>query len=103
LTGTISTCAALLNRQSIQRLDDWTLRFETNECRVQAARHRKGLSDFPCKPVGLAEYAYFAQTIDPRIHTRAIACPPDPHPDSFHCAWVFTLEEEPIPEGDVLS
>jgi hypothetical protein len=94
---------ALLNRQSIDRLDDRTLRFEMNECRVQAARRRKGLPDFPCKPVGLAEYACFAHAVDPRIRTRVVACPPDPHPASFHCAWIFTLEEEPIPEADVLT
>lgn len=93
---------SLLNRQSIHRLDDRTLRFEMNECRVQSARQRKRLPDFPCKPVGLAEYAYFAHAIDPRIRTRAIACPPDSHPDTFHCAWLFTLENEPIPEDQVL-
>jgi hypothetical protein len=42
----------------------------------------------------LVEYAGFASTIDPRIQTRCIACPPDPHPDSFWCAWEFTLPEE---------
>jgi len=94
---------ALLNRQSIHRSDDRTLRFEMNECRVQAARRRKGLPDFPCKPVGLAEYAFFAHTVDPRIRTRVIACPPDPHPDRFHCAWLFTLEDHPIAEGEVLN
>jgi hypothetical protein len=93
---------ALLNRQSFHRLDDRTLRFEMNECRVQAARRRKALPDFPCKPVGLAEYAFFAHTIDPRIRTRVVACPPDPLPENFHCAWLFTLEEQPIGEPDVL-
>jgi hypothetical protein len=94
---------ALLNRQSLHRLDARTLRFEMNECRVQTARQRKGLPDFPCKPVGLAEYAYFAHTIDPRIRTRAIACPPDPHPAEFHCAWLFSLEDAPIAEDAVLG
>ncbi len=93
---------AQLNEQSLHRLDERTLRFEMNTCRVQSTRQRKGLPDFPCKPVGLAEYAYFAHTIDPRIRTRPIACPPDPHPESFFCAWLFTLESEPIPEGEVL-
>ncbi len=93
---------ALLNRQSLHRLDERTLRFEMNECRVQAARERKHLPDFPCKPVGLAEYAWFAHTIDARIRTRAIACPPDAHPETFHCAWTFTLEDQAIAEDDVL-
>jgi hypothetical protein len=94
---------ALLNRQSLHRVDDRTLRFEMNRCRVQAARQRKGLPDFPCKPVGIAEYAWFAHTIDPRIRTRVVSCPPDPHPDTFHCAWVFSLEDQPIREDEVVA
>jgi len=43
------------------------------------------------------EYAYFAHTIDPRIRTTVISCPPDPHPDEYYCAWQFNLEEDPIP------
>jgi hypothetical protein len=62
------------------------------DCRVQAARKRRGLPDFPCKPVGLIEYSGFARTIDPRISTRCLACPPDPHPPDIWCAWEFTLE-----------
>jgi hypothetical protein len=41
---------AVLNRQS-SRLEDGRLRFYMNECRVQGARRRKGLPDFPCKTV----------------------------------------------------
>lgn len=68
-----------------------------NDCRVQSARKRKGMENFPCKPVGIAEYAYFAHTIDPRIRTEVISCPPDPHPEGYYCAWQFSLEEVPIP------
>jgi hypothetical protein len=64
-----------------------------NDCRVQSARKRKGLSDFPCKQVGLREYSLFAKTIDPRIKTKCIACPPDEHPENYWCAWEFTLVE----------
>jgi len=85
---------ARINEQSTTRVDERTLRFEMNDCRVQAARLNKGLPDFPCKPVGLVEYAGFAHTIDPRIQTRCIACPPDPHPETFFCAWEFTISEE---------
>ena len=88
---------ARINEQSLIIVDETTLRFEMNVCRVQSARKRKGLDDFPCKPVGIAEYAYFAHTIDPRIRTTVISCPPDPHPDEFYCAWQFNLEEDPIP------
>ena len=92
---------AQINEQSLLDEDPKCLRFEMNDCRVQSARKRKGLDDFPCKPVGVAEYAYFAHTIDPRIRTEVISCPPDPHPEHYYCAWQFTLEAEPIPKEDL--
>lgn len=82
---------AHINTQETIRVDARTLIFRMNDCRVQAARKRKGLPDFACKPVGLVEYAGFAETIDPRIQTRCISCPPDDHPDDYWCAWEFTL------------
>ena len=84
---------AYLNVQECIRVDERTLVFRMNECRVQGARKRKGLPDFPCKPVGLVEYGNFARTIDPRFRTRCIACPPDPHPDEYWCAWEFMLTD----------
>lgn len=59
--------------------------------RVQAARKRKGLEDYPCKSGGLVEYTYFARAIDSRITTECITCPPDPHPDDYFCAWRFYM------------
>lgn len=85
---------AHLNSQRVERPDPGTLVFRMTECRVQSTRKRKGLSDFPCKPVGLVEYANFAATIDPRISTRCLACPPDTHPEDFWCAWEFKLVEK---------
>jgi hypothetical protein len=88
---------ARINEQSIRRVDERTLHFEMNACRVQDARKRKGLPDFPCKSVGLFEYAGFARTIDPRLETHCLTCPPDPHPQDCWCAWEFTLPLEPVP------
>jgi hypothetical protein len=85
---------AHINVQEILDVDERTIVFQMNQCRVQTTRQRKGLPDFPCKPVGLVEYANFARTIDPRFRTRCIACPPDPHPKEYWCAWEFTLVEE---------
>jgi hypothetical protein len=93
---------ARINLQSLIEVDQNTLRFEMNDCRVQSARKRKGLDDFPCKPVGIAEYAYFAHTIDNRIKTEVISCPPDPHPEEFYCAWLFTLQDQSIDIDDLL-
>jgi len=64
-----------------------------NQCRVQEARKRKGLADYPCKSAGLVEYTYFARGIDARIHTECLGCPPDQHPDEWYCAWRFTLKD----------
>jgi hypothetical protein len=89
---------AHLNVQEIAEATDRRCVFRMNTCRVQDARKRKGLPDFPCKPVGLVEYAGFAETIDPRIRTRCLACPPDPHPEEFYCAWEFTIEDEGPPQ-----
>jgi hypothetical protein len=82
---------AHLNVQRIVEVTSTSFSFRMGECRVQAARKRDGRPDFPCKPVGLLEYAGFAHTIDPRIHTECVCCPPDPHPDDYYCAWKFTL------------
>ncbi|MEM2141787.1 MAG: DUF6125 family protein [Candidatus Thorarchaeota archaeon] len=84
---------AALNKQSTRWLDDNRLLFTMESCRVQTARNRKGLPDFPCKQVGMIEYEEFAKTVDPRIRTKCVFCPPDPHPDHAYCAWEFSLEE----------
>ena len=80
-----------LNIQSITEETESSFIFQMNRCRVQYARTRKGLPDFPCKSVGIVEYSEFAKTIDPRIKTTCIACPPDPHPEDFYCAWKFEI------------
>ena len=82
---------ARLNLQEAIEVTDSRAVFRMVDCRVQSTRKRKGLPDFPCKTVGIVEYAGFARTIDPRIETRCIACPPDPHPEEFWCAWEFVL------------
>jgi hypothetical protein len=84
---------AFINVQEVVEATENRCVFQMVDCRVQAARKRKNLPDFPCKPVGIIEYTYFAKTIDPRIKTRCIACPPDPHPEDFYCRWEFTIEE----------
>lgn len=82
---------ARLNLQKVVEASETRAVFMMADCRVQSARKRKGLEDFPCKSVGIVEYSEFARTIDPRIATRCIGCPPDPHPDDYWCAWEFTL------------
>ena len=83
---------ARLNTQEIEE-SPTRLVFVMRDCRVQSARKRQGLPDFPCKSVGLVEHAGFAKAVDPRIQTRCIGCPPDAHPEDRWCAWEFTLPD----------
>ncbi|WP_272698676.1 DUF6125 family protein [Desulfovibrio sp. Fe33] len=100
--GGISALKAGLAARMYGRLNKWefidetetTLTFRMNECRVQTARKRRGLDDYPCKSGGIAEYTAFAREIDPRLRCDCIGCPPDPHPEEWACAWRFTLAEE---------
>lgn len=82
-----------LNHQHLYRRDG-ALILEMYNCRVQCARTRKNMADYPCKSAGLVEYGRFAENIDSRIRTECIACPPDEHPGEWYCAWRFTLQEE---------
>ncbi len=84
---------AAINEQKIEWEDENTLIFKMIDCRVQSARNRKGLPLFPCKSVGIVEFTTFAKTIDSRIKTEVIACPPDPVKD-FYCGWKFTIADE---------
>ena len=85
---------SFLNKQDVIEQSEKRVVFRMLDCRVQSARKRKGLPDFPCKPVGLVEYEWFAKTIDPRIETRCICCPPDGHADDVWCAWEFAVKSE---------
>ncbi|MCA9734515.1 MAG: hypothetical protein H6696_19795 [Deferribacteres bacterium] len=82
---------AAINKQEIEWPDENTLIFRMVECRVQKTRRQKNLPDFPCKQVGIIEFSQFAKTVDKRIKTKCIACPPDKSRD-FFCAWEFTLD-----------
>lgn len=83
-----------INEQKVFFEEDGALVMQMTKCRVQNARQRKGLPDYPCKSAGVVEYSTFASTVDPRIECECIACPPDPHPADYFCAWRFRLKEE---------
>lgn len=85
---------ALINRQEILDVGENKIVFRMNECRVQLARSRAGLPDYPCKSAGIVEYTRFAEGIDPRFKTNCIGCPPDPHPEEWYCAWEFVLQRQ---------
>ena len=85
---------ARINLQSIIDESPNSIVFQMNECRVQSARKRRGLPDYPCKSAGVVEYTSFASAVDSRITTECIGCPPDSHPDEWYCAWRFRLADK---------
>jgi hypothetical protein len=91
---------ALVNEQHVEWSEDrGTLHLIMDGCRVQQARVRKGLPPFPCRPVGEVEFRTFAATVDPRIATHCLRCPPEPNAGGA-CTWEFALEEGADPARD---
>lgn len=82
-----------INEQFSEFENEKTLVHYVRNCRVQEARRRKGLPDFPCQSVGIVEYSLFAKTIDPRIETTSISCPPNKTNPNYYCIWRFKLIE----------
>ncbi len=91
---------SLINAQRVEWAEDGkSLRFFMDVCRVQETRRRKGLADFPCKSVGVVEFETFARTVDPRIRTTCLHCPPDTTGGKY-CGWEFSMSEEPAEKSD---
>jgi hypothetical protein len=83
---------SVINAQRFVWSDDrLRLSFFMDICRVQETRKSKGLPDFPCKSVGLVEFDTFARTVDARLRTKCLHCPPDA-PEGKCCGWEFSLE-----------
>ena len=84
---------ASLNEDEIIVDGDNVLVYKVKTCRVQAARRKKGMPDFPCKSVGIIEYGLFAKTIDERFEIEVLSCHPDIKDPEHNCIWKFILKE----------
>jgi len=90
---------SVINEQHVEWSEDRrTLRFFMDVCRVQETRRRKGLDDFPCSSVGIIEFTNFATTVDDRIRTRCLHCPPEAS-EGKYCGWEFTLGDDDAQEA----
>jgi len=82
---------SVINKHSVTNETQNSFVFQMDDCRVQSARKRKSLDDYPCKSAGIIEFTEFAKAIDSRIKTECVGCPPDKHPEHYFCAWRFSI------------
>lgn len=85
---------AFINEENVIDEGPGKIIFQTNKCFIQMTRKRRDLQEYPCKSAGFIEFGTFAETIDSRIQTECIGCPPDSHPEKWYCSWRFTISEE---------
>ncbi len=86
--------AALINTYAYEWDTAGALLLRVQECRIQTARRRRGLPDYPCKSAGLVEHVFFARALDPRIEIQCLGCPPEEHAGDWCCAWRFSLASD---------
>jgi hypothetical protein len=64
--------------------------FRVATCNTQLTRIRKGLTEFPCRPVREGYLRAFVQELNPSVTVACNICPPGAHSESVWCEWRFS-------------
>jgi len=62
-------------------------------CSTQLTRLRKGLKEFPCRPVREGYLKAFTQELNPKADVTCKVCPPGPHSEDAWCEWELAMSE----------
>ena len=84
------TSWALDQRHREVRVGKDQARFRVVSCNTQLTRIRKGLTEFPCRPVREGYLNAFVKELDPSVVVTCKICPPSAHPENAWCEWEFS-------------
>lgn len=87
------TSWALDQRHKEVKVDKNRAVFRVVSCGTQLTRVRKGLTEFPCRPIRENYLKAFSQELNPNVDVTCNTCPPGPHSEDTWCEWEFTESE----------
>lgn len=67
--------------------------FRVVSCGTQLTRLKKGLTEFPCRPVREGYLKAFVKELNPNVEVTCKVCPPGPHSNETWCEWEFTRRQ----------